>query len=221
MNRRVTFHLAPVLTLGLVFSVFAFPLVRASGGTEPVPPSAIRITPPAPIFADEKRLDELAARRRHVADTIGPKAILVRFSAEPRVYTNDVDYQFRQENNFYYLTNLNQKWATLVLLPGNAQTPEILFLPKRNPAAETWTGHMYSPQEANEISGIKEIWEASEFEPFIKALRNRQPYRPKAEKIFMSDLPKSTQLANGNGFEPLLEAAAKNEAGLYLLVPRE
>ena len=74
MNRRVTFHLALVLTLGLVFSVFAFPLVRARGGTEPVPPSSIRITPPAPIFADEKRLDELAARRRHVADTIGPKA---------------------------------------------------------------------------------------------------------------------------------------------------
>mgnify|MGYP003693794873 CR=1 FL=1 len=44
------------------------------------------------------------------------------------------------------------KGATLVLLPGNTQTPEILFLPRRNPAAETWTGHMYSAQEANEIS---------------------------------------------------------------------
>src|SRR6266850_6967506 len=181
----------------------------------------IRVTPPAPVFDEKERVAELTQRRARVAQTIGPNSLLILFSTEPRVYANDVDYQYRQENNLYYLTNLKQKGATLVLLPGNMQFPEILFLPRRNPAAETWTGHMYSPQEANEISGIKEIWEGSEFEPFIKALRNRQPYRPKEEKIFMSELPKSMQLANGNGFEPLLEAAAKNEAGLYLLVPRE
>ena len=51
-------------------------------------------------------------------------------------------------------------------MPGNTQIPEILFLPRRNPLRETWTGHMYSPQEASELSGVKEIWQASEFEPF-------------------------------------------------------
>jgi len=173
------------------------------------------------LFDEKERLSELAQRRARVARAIGPSSLLILFSTEPRVYTNDVDYQYRQENNLYYLTNLKQKGATLVLLPGNTQFPEILFLPRRNPAAETWTGHMYSPQEANEISGIREIWEVSEFEPFIKALRNRQPYRPNAEKILMSELPSSMQLANGNGFEPLLQAAAQNEAGLYLLIPRE
>ena len=121
-----------------------------------------------------KRLDELAARRKHVADTIGPKAIVVLFSADPRVYTNDVDYPFRQENNLFFLTNLNQKRATLILMPGNPSLPEVLFLPRRSPAAETWTGHMYSPQEAAQLSGIKEIWDASEFEPFINALRKHE-----------------------------------------------
>ena len=69
--------------------------------------------------------------------------------------------------------------------------------------------------------GVKEIWAATEFEPFIKALRNRQPYRPKQDNIFMSDLPAGTVMANGNGFEPLLDAAGKNEAALYLLMTRE
>ena len=183
--------------------------------------AVIRITPPAPVFDQKERLAELAQRRARVAQNIGPKSLLVLFSTEPRVYANDVDYQYRQENNLFYLTMLKQKGATLVLLPGNTQTPEILFLPRRNPAAETWTGHMYSPQEANEISGVKEIWEATEFEPFIKALRNRQPYRPKQDNIFMSDLPAGTVMANGNGFEPLLDAAGKNEAALYLLMTRE
>jgi Xaa-Pro aminopeptidase len=183
--------------------------------------SIIRITPAAPLFDEKERLSELAQRRARVAKAIGPQSLLILFSTEPRVYTNDVNYQYRQENNLYYLTNLKQKGATLVLLPGDMQFSEILFLPRRKPAAETWTGHMYSPQEANEISGIREIWEASEFEPFVKALRNRQPYRPKQESIFLSDLSTSSQLLNANGFEPLLAAAAKNEAGLYLLIPRE
>src|SRR6266481_9265100 len=198
------------LALGTVVgtALLTSPTVRAGHNGTPAPP-ALRITPPAPVFDEKERLAELAQRRSRVAQKIGSKAIMILFSTEPRVYANDVDYEYRQENNLYYLTNLKQKGATLVLLPGNMQFPEILFLPRRNPAAETWTGHMYSPQEANEISGIKEIWEASEFEPFIKALRNRQPYRPNAEKILMSELPSSMQLANGNGFEPLLKAAAQ------------
>ena len=243
---------------------------------------AIRITPPAPVFDDAARVSELTSRRQRAAQKVGPQSIMVLFSTEPRVYTNDVDYEFRQENNLYYLTNLNQKGATLVLMPGNPQLPEILFLPRRDPAAETWTGHMYSPEEARRLSGIREIWEAGEFEPFMRALRNRQPYRPKAEATLMSaetnasaqpitpPVPQAaqttqaagaaiparpvsnqtpaivtttnasstpqasnvsaTQAANvaaantsatTTGFETLFRAMTNNEAGLYLLLPRE
>ncbi len=220
MNRTATLRLASVLTLGILLSVLAFPLVHASGGKEAPAPSAIRITPPAPVFDDAKRLDELAARRRHVAETIGPKAVLVLFSGEPRVYANDVDYQFRQENNLYYLTNLGQKRATLVLMPGNSALPEVLFLPRRNPAAETWTGHMYSPQEAAQLSGIKEIWEANEFGPFVGALAKHEVYHPKPENILLSSSPAGTEVASGS--DALFPAATKNEGALYLLqVPRE
>jgi Xaa-Pro aminopeptidase len=184
-------------------------------------PSVVRITPAAPVFDKKERLAELASRRARVAQAIGPNSFLILFSTEPRVYAADVNYPFRQENNLFYLTNLKQKGAILVLLPGNSKTPEILFMPRRDPAAETWTGHMYSAEEASDISGIKEIWQSSEFEPFIRELRNRQPYRPKPENVLMSTLPPSTQVANGNGFETLFEAAFKGDAGLYLLVPRE
>ena len=214
MNRRVTLRLATALTLGVMISVLAFPLVQASGEKEPAAPAAIRITPPAPVFEDAKRLDELAARRKRVAEMIGSKAILVMFSAEPRVYTNDVDYQFRQENNLYYLTNLGQKGAALVLMPGNPQLPEVLFLPRRNPAAETWTGHMYSPQEAGKLSGIKEIWEAREFAPFMNAIARHEPYRPKPENVLASS---GDGAGVANGFDSLFGAAARNEAGLFML----
>src|ERR1044072_2882350 len=78
-------------------------------------PSNIRITPPAPAFDDKDRIAELKQRRERVAQSVGPQSFLILFSTEPRVYTNDVDYPYRQENNLYYLTNLKQKGATLVL----------------------------------------------------------------------------------------------------------
>jgi len=218
INVRLAVGLATILTTLVVLSASEF-RVRAEKNS--AIPAVIRIAPAAPVFDEKERLMELAQRRARVAQNIGPKSLLILFSGESRVYANDVDYPFRQENNLFYLTNLKQEGATLVLLPGNNQTPEILFLPRRNPAAETWTGHMYSAQEANQISGVKEIWEAREFKPFIDALQNRQPYRPKTENILLSDLPADTKMANGNGFEPLLDAAGKNEAAIYMLMTRQ
>jgi hypothetical protein len=89
----------------------------------------IKTAPPAPIFTDKERVAELAQRRERVAQSVGPQSMMILFSAEPRVYANDVDYIYRQENNLYYLTNLKQKGATLVLLPGNTKFKEILFMP--------------------------------------------------------------------------------------------
>ncbi|HEV2799163.1 MAG TPA: aminopeptidase P family protein [Pyrinomonadaceae bacterium] len=212
---------------------------QSSVAVAPSTPTAIRVTPPAPVFEAQARLAELAARRARVAKEIGQQSMLVLFSGEPRVYTNDVDYEFRQENNLYYLTGLAQTRATLVLIPGHTTTPEILFIPRRNPAAETWTGHMYSPEEARSLSGIGEIWEAREFEPFMNAIRARRAYRPKDESVLMSSIrtpaPTPTPAAtpptsaaqitslpapqNAGGFESLFGAMAQKNASLYLLIP--
>jgi len=225
--RRTHRQLLILFVLFSLLAVVAFKSFAESGGDKS-PAPAIRVTPPAPVIDDNERLAELASRRSRVAEKIGPNGVLVLFSTEPRVYTNDVDYEYRQENNLFYLTNLRQKGATLVLIPGNAQMREVLFLPHRDPAAETWTGHMYSPEEAKAVSGISEIWEAKEFEPFMRALRLRQGYRPKSEAIFMSASaapPSEPTGATGTkpptGFENLFTAMGKDEATLYLLLPRE
>jgi hypothetical protein len=182
-TQRVVFVLVAVCA-SLAMLIPANISVRAT--TERPAAANIRLTPPPPVFDDKERVAKLKQRRERVAQSVGPQSFMILFSTEPRVYANDVDYPYRQENNLYYLTNLKQKGATLVLLPGNTKVREILFLPRRNAAAETWTGHMYSAEEAHQLSGVREIWQNIEFEPFIKALRNRQPYRPKPENVFMS-----------------------------------
>ena len=120
---------------------------------------------------------DLRNRRQAVAERMGNRGILILFSAESRSYTGDVDYEFRQENNLYYSTGIRQSGVTLVLMPQNNSYREILFLPDRNPSRELWTGKMLSRKEATGISGIQNVWSASEFEPFIDAVLSGRPYR--------------------------------------------
>ncbi|MCM3870533.1 MAG: aminopeptidase P family protein [Pyrinomonadaceae bacterium] len=219
VHKTISRNVACAALLAMLFSTSLL-MVGARAGDTNKTSGVIRPAPSAPVFSSKERLAELAQRRARVAQAIGSKAVLILFSAEPRVYANDVDYEYRQENNLYYLTQLKQKRATLVLIPGNQQTPEILFIPRRDPLAEVWNGHMYSVEEAAQASGIREIWEAREFEPFVQALRNRQAYQPKSENILMSMYGGVPQAGTSSGFESAFAAAEKNEAELYMLAPR-
>lgn len=186
--------------------------------------SAIKPAPPAPVFDEATRHRELAGRRARVAQAMGPKGIMILMSGDPRVYAGDVTYHYRQENNLYYLTNLKQNGATLMLTPSNEALPEILFLPRRSPLRETWTGRMYSVAEASRISGIKEIWDARELEPFTRALRNRQPYQPKPENVLMSAARAGvleTPEGVAKSFEGLFADAAKSQSLLFMLTSGE
>ncbi len=207
--------------------------VRATSSGEAATAPLIHVAPAAPVVDDETWRAELAARRARVTERTGAKSLLVLMSGEARVYTGDTDYKFRQENNLYYLTRLRQEGATLVLMPGHASYPELLFLPRRRPAAEVWTGPMYSADEAQRLSGINEIWDAKEFEPFMASMRARRAYRPKPESILLSAPARTSNatsqtgttdtqtrtLAIETGYEPLFKAMQQGEAVLYLLKP--
>src|SRR5215212_8416267 len=126
-----------------LLSLFAF-MIASSPAIAAAAPRVIKVTPPAPKFTDAERQAELARRRAAVAAKMLDKSMLILFSAEPKLYTNDVDYVFRQENNLYYLTGLKQENATLVITKDGGTVREVLFLPKRYAVREAWEGKMYS-----------------------------------------------------------------------------
>jgi Xaa-Pro aminopeptidase len=144
-------------------------------------PKSILLTPQAPKFTDAERHTELAVRRAKVLEKLGKNSMLILFSGEPRIYANDVDYLYRQENNLFYLTNLAQPNATLVLYNDGAKTGEVLFLPKRNPRQETWTGKMYSNDGATNLSGVKTVVDASELKDFLQSLKDKKSFQSKSE----------------------------------------
>src|SRR5215813_12570243 len=164
--------LALALSVALIL-IAAWPSLQNEVAATVAAPELWRIAPPSPKISEADRLAELSARREEVMKRMGDRGLMVLFSAEPRVYTNDVDYHYRQENNLYYLTGIKQEDATLVLIPGAERTREILFIPPRDPRNETWHGHMMSPDEARARSGVQEVWDSDLLSGFLGFLAPR------------------------------------------------
>ena len=127
--------------------------------------------------------DDLKARRTRVMEKLGPDSMLILWSAPAQKYSLDIDYEYRQDSNLYYLTGLTQENTILVLLPGNKIRRELLFVKDRNPTREHWTGPLLDENEAKARTGVDRVFRSSEFDAIIAGLLSAQPVGGDAEPI--------------------------------------
>ena len=111
--------------------------------------------------------DDLKARRARAMEKLGPDAIAIFWSAPPRVYSADVNYEYRQDSNLLYLTGIDQEATVLVLMPGSKTRREVLFVREADARREHWNGHSLTPAEATAQSGIETVLTANQFEGFV------------------------------------------------------
>ena len=85
-------------------------------------------------------------RRSQLRQKLPPNSVAVFFANAVRNRSNDVDYEFHQDPDFYYLTGYKEPQSVLLIFKdkqtasnGN-QYDEILFVQPRNERAEMWTG---------------------------------------------------------------------------------
>jgi len=120
--------------------------------------------------------DDLKARRARLMDKIGSGSLAILWSAPARVYSRDVDYEYRQDSDLLYLTGVDQAETILVLLPGSHRRSEILFIAAPDPRREHWEGKFLTKDEARARTGVETVLTTAEFEPFLAAMFNRRPY---------------------------------------------
>src|SRR6266849_1831777 len=84
--------------------------------------------------------ETFARRRRALMDRLGANAAAVFPAAPVSVRSNDVEYTYRQDNDFLYLTGFGEPEAVCLLLPGHPKDELVLFVRPRDPERETWTG---------------------------------------------------------------------------------
>src|SRR5690349_18673760 len=88
--------------------------------------------------------EDLKARRTRLMQKLGAGSMAILWSAPARVYSRDVDYEYRQDSDLLYLTGIEQPDTILVLLPGSPRRSEVLFISPSNPRQEHYVGKFLS-----------------------------------------------------------------------------
>jgi Xaa-Pro aminopeptidase len=104
---------------------------------------------------------EYRQRQQELMSKIGRGTAIFR-SAPLATMHNDVEYTYRQESSFYYLTGFNEPEAVAVFAPHHEEHQYILFVQPKDPEKETWTGYLCGVEAAKEFYGADEAYPIAE-----------------------------------------------------------
>ena len=98
-----------------------------------------------------------------MAEQLGPKGVLILYAAEPRNYAADVDWPYRQENDFFYLTGIPQEGSAFVMIPGAEKSPRdpLPAAVQPRPGELDRQATSSRPPKSRKISGIQEVWDVA------------------------------------------------------------
>ena len=83
---------------------------------------------------------EFERRRKQLMRMVGVGGIAILPAAPVRTRSRDVEYRYRQDSDFYYLTGFAEPDAVAVLVPGRGSGEFLLFCRERDPDKEQWDG---------------------------------------------------------------------------------
>src|SRR6516225_2358108 len=114
--------------------------------------------------------DQFARRRRQLMRLMGRDSIAVLPAAPVRHRNGDVEYAYRQDSDFHYLTGFGEPEAVAVLVPGRPQAEYILFVRERDPLRETWDGRRAGPAGARRDYGAGDAFPITDMDEILPGL---------------------------------------------------
>ncbi|MDY0116296.1 MAG: aminopeptidase P N-terminal domain-containing protein [Sulfurimonadaceae bacterium] len=111
---------------------------------------------------------EYKKRRVIIGKKLSKNSVAVVFSSEYKQRSNDTDFPYRQDSNFYYLTGFKEDNSALVFIKKSKQVRTYLFVEPKDPTKELWNGKRLGVKKAKkrmDFDGIKTI---EGYETFIK-----------------------------------------------------
>ncbi len=114
--------------------------------------------------------EEFSRRRSALMRLMGRDAIAIVPCAPVSRRNNDVDYPYRQDSDFHYLTGFGEPESVAVLIPGREQAEYILFVRERDPARETWDGRRAGPAGARRVYGADDAFPITDIDQILPGL---------------------------------------------------
>jgi Xaa-Pro aminopeptidase len=135
-------------------------------------------------------------RREAFRNMMPANSVAVVFSYPERVFSKDINYNFHQNPDMYYLSGYKEPDGILLLFKepqGAEKYTEILFVRERNAQKETWTGRRLGVEGAKSKLGISVAYNGSDFNAFKIDFK-------KFDKIIYDKIPIDLE-GNKSGFD--------------------
>lgn len=113
---------------------------------------------------------EFARRRKQLINMVGSGGIVILPSAPVRLRSRDVEYRFRQDSDFYYLTGFAEPDAVAVLSPERKQGEFVLFCRERDPEKELWDGSRAGPDGAMRDFGADDAFPIDDIDDILPGI---------------------------------------------------
>ncbi|MEP1088328.1 aminopeptidase P N-terminal domain-containing protein [Algoriphagus sp.] len=130
---------------------------------------AVAISSPAQSYFEDGLSSEWHSQRRdELRKLMSPNSVAVFFNNPVKNRTNDVDYVYHPNTDFFYLTGFREPNAALVIFSEEREVngkmaDELMFLQNRDPRAEMWNGKRLGVEGMMSELGFENAMLNSEF----------------------------------------------------------
>lgn len=111
-------------------------------------------------------------RRKKYLEMAKPYSLSILYSGKAPHLSHDAYYPFQVNKNFWYLTNIDQENAILLMAKSSTKIDSYLFIKKIDPVEALWVGESLSFEKASELSGIpiENVRDIESFDVFLANL---------------------------------------------------
>ena len=121
---------------------------------------------------------EFAKRRQQLMDIMGPNSIAILPNAEVSSRNRDVDYPYRSDSNFHYLSGFDEPDSVIVIIPGRPHGEYLLFCRERKLEKEIWNGYRAGQEGAIKNFDADDSYPISDLDDILPGLLEER------EKVF-------------------------------------
>ncbi len=122
--------------------------------------------------------ETFARRRAELVNQIGANDIVIVATSPVKSRNGDVEYQFRPDSDFYYLSGFVEPEAVLVISPGRSQGEYVLFCREKDHTREMWDGRRTGLEGAIEQYGADDAFPIEDINDILPGLMEEK------EKLF-------------------------------------
>ncbi len=136
---------------------------------------------------------EFAKRRQKLMDIMGPNSIAILPNAEVSNRNRDVDYPYRSDSNFHYLSGFDEPESVIVIMPGRPHGEYLLFCRERDLEKEIWDGYRTGQEGAIANFGADDSYPITDLDDILPGLLEDR------DKVFytMGNIPSFDQRVVG------------------------